>query len=154
MFFTGKSDIGMKRSSNQDSFLTLKICSNALLCVVCDGMGGANGGNVASSLAIDTFASYCAARIKDKTIASTDVYTDEDADINIPVIMSNAASAANTAVLHKGNEDTALSGMGTTIVAALIIDGNMYVLNVGDSRLYLVAGKGGTQITKDHSYVQ
>lgn len=150
----GRTDAGRVRPSNQDAFVCGRLSDTAVFAVVCDGMGGANGGNVASSLAIDTFSSYCAARIKDKTIAATDVYEDADEDVNIPVIMSNAADAANTAVLHRSAEDTSLSGMGTTLVAALIINKNMFVLNIGDSRLYLISETNGTQITKDHSYVQ
>lgn len=149
--FYGRSDIGKVRSANQDSYIVGRLCENAALCVVCDGMGGAKSGNVASECAAVVFAEkvrkYAAQRISQNGVMELD---SDDAC----VILDDAAHDANSAVYKKSQTSSAFKGMGTTLVAALICDDVAYVINVGDSRLYLISDNTITQITHDHSYVQ
>ena len=149
-YFYGRSDIGKVRSANQDSYIIGRLCENASLCVVCDGMGGARSGNVASECAAAIFADkvkkYAAPHISDG-------FMELDSD-DACVILDDAAHDANSAVYKKSQSSPAYKGMGTTLVAALICDDVAYVINVGDSRLYLISDNTITQITHDHSYVQ
>lgn len=151
MYFLGKTDIGKKRETNQDNYLTMRLCDNVTLFVLCDGMGGTNGGNIASALAIRTFADFV-----ENEITSC---MDQDgncriAEVDFPVLMSNGVSAANKAVYSRARENNELMNMGTTLVAALVTEDEVYTANVGDSRLYLVRKNELMQMTHDHSYVQ
>ncbi len=151
MNFFGKSDMGMLRSMNQDSYVIRPTCSNATLCVVCDGMGGAKSGNVASECAIEAFVNsvikYTSAKIGEDDVMHL---TSDDACI----ILDDSVQDANKAVYEKSLTSEDYQGMGTTLVAALFCDDVAYVINVGDSRLYLLSDSTITQITHDHSYVQ
>lgn len=148
MFYCGISDIGKKRSSNQDSFNITEL-DGALLCTVCDGMGGANGGNVASELAVKTYTAY----IRDVFSGRNDG-GEGRGHINVRTLLSGAVAAANTAVYQRAESDFTLSGMGTTLVSALILGDMLYAVNVGDSRMYVIVSGEIRQITRDHSYVQ
>jgi len=143
MMFFGKTDVGRRRANNQDTFLTHHFeqpeCD---LCVVCDGMGGVAGGEVASSTAIEAF--FTSIRREFEAGRSD----------NIPDLLDNACQAANLAVYRAGNKDPKLKGMGTTLVAALHIDNTYFVINVGDSRLYCITAEETTQVTHDHTLVQ
>lgn len=142
MFFSGKSDIGKRRATNQDSFSIVKLPGDYCLLTVCDGMGGANGGNVASELACRVY-----------TEAVTDGFNPNIADKS--ALLKNAVDSANTAVYNSASSDESLRGMGTTLVSALVSpDGNVTAINVGDSRMYCIDGGELRQITRDHSYVQ
>lgn len=149
--FYGKSDTGRLRSANQDNFIISRICENCTLCVVCDGMGGANSGNVASEIASEIFVEkvrkYSASKINPKGIL--EINSDDAC-----VILDGAVRDANLAVYKKSQSAAVYRGMGTTLVAALFCDEVTYVANVGDSRLYLISDNTITQITHDHSYVQ
>ena len=151
MYFIGKTEIGKQRQTNQDNYLTMRVCDNVTMFVLCDGMGGTNGGNIASSLAIRTFADFVeqtlAPHIDGEDMCNTDA-------INFSGLMSDAVSAANKAVYMRARENSELTNMGTTIVAALATENEIHVANVGDSRMYLLEGKTLTQLTHDHSYVQ
>lgn len=151
MYFYGKSDTGKVRAANQDNYIIHSLCRNSTLCVVCDGMGGAKSGNVASECAtrvfVDKVARYAAPKISSEGILKI---TSDDAC----VILDNAAHDANIAVYRKSQSSADYQGMGTTLVAALVCDDIVYVVNVGDSRLYLISDNTITQITHDHSYVQ
>lgn len=151
MNFFGKSDMGRMRTMNQDSYLIRPICKNAALCVVCDGMGGAKSGNVASELAVDTFAKQVAKYAASKT--GKDGILELSSD-DACIILDDAARDANKEVYKKAQSSPDYQGMGTTLVGALFCDDVVYVINVGDSRLYLVSNNTITQITHDHSYVQ
>ena len=145
MNYYGKTDIGKKRANNQDCFGCRRLDCGMTLLAVCDGMGGVKGGEIASSLALDTFLSACERDLK--------------RDMEYPQIrgvLSAAVHEANTAVFRKGNENEELSGMGSTLVAALMRDGDefVYIINVGDSRAYSVCGEEIVQLSFDHSYVQ
>ncbi len=142
MFFSGKTDIGKKRNNNQDCFDITELSSGAMLLTVCDGMGGANGGNIASGIACKVFCDCIKEGFSD----------DKGADADL---IRSAVAKANTAVYETASSDPALKGMGTTLVSALIRDdGSVTVVNVGDSRLYLLSGDQIRQVTRDHSYVQ
>lgn len=151
MYFHGKTDIGKQRQTNQDNFLTMRVCDNVTIFVLCDGMGGTNGGNIASSLAVRTFADYIEQFLE--PYISDDGLCDTAA-VNFPLLMSDGVSAANRAVYMRARENSELTNMGTTIVAALAADREFHIANVGDSRMYLLKGKELTQLTHDHSYVQ
>lgn len=142
MIYSGKSDIGLKRSSNQDSFNITELSDGCLLATVCDGMGGANGGNIASDVACKTY-----------TECILSDYSGDDQ--STADIMSNAVSKANEKVYGMAQNDDSLSGMGTTLVSAIISpDGKADIINVGDSKLFAVTENCMKQITHDHSYVQ
>ena len=147
MLFFGKTDIGAKRSSNQDSFSCRLYPNGILLCAVCDGMGGAAGGNIASSLAISSFCGYISRILEHGGFEGNE---------SIPAVLESAVSAANTAVSEKARVTPELRGMGTTLCAAMLADETLHVVNVGDSRLYVVneCDKKMMKITHDHSYVQ
>ncbi len=151
MFCLGRTDVGMKRAVNQDSLKITEYNSTAVLAVVCDGMGGAAGGGTASSLAADTFSSYVSEHLKDMTKKKQLTRLDEG---RIRSILKTAVEAANEAVYQKAKEDLSLHGMGTTLVAALVCGGEIFTVNVGDSRMYLISEESIRQITHDHSYVQ
>ena len=120
-----------------------KLDRNTLLCVVCDGMGGAKSGNVASSLAVDVFV--------EEVSRSWTPSMDRD---QIDQMLESAVKLANFTVFDQAMQFEEFSGMGTTLVAALIRNHHATVVNVGDSRAYKVDEDGIRQITTDHSLVQ
>lgn len=141
MIFCGKTDVGKRRANNQDCYAITPLPDGAYLLTVCDGMGGVNGGNVASEIACRVY-----------TDAVTQGYSVSGSDTEL---MRSAVTSANTAVYEAATSDEALKGMGTTLVSALVrADGTVTVVNVGDSRLYCLSGKELKQISRDHSYVQ
>ena len=169
----GITNIGKKRNNNQDSFGIKKLSDDCYILAVCDGMGGANGGEVASSKAVEKFLAACERDI-----------TPESSDDDIRDALFSAVDEANGEVYALSQYSEELSGMGTTLVAALVRDNGMdvdsidydvktyapdgeepevpaakacvgvFTANVGDSRAYLLASEELIQITKDHSYVQ
>jgi len=161
----GMTNVGMKRQVNQDSFL-IKEYDCGLLAVVCDGMGGASGGEEASSTATAAFSGYI-----DISLAGADdpgIPLDKwgmgetkdlsgravNKDKSVKEILLSAVRAANNAVYAAANENDALNGMGTTLVSAYISGDKVYAVNVGDSRMYIIKDESITQITHDHSFVQ
>lgn len=126
-----------------------KLCGNAFVAVVCDGMGGAAGGQIASKLAVDSFVS----RLTSKLTAFAESAS-RLSDIAFTDILNEAVQYANAKVYSRSKKDPELYGMGTTLVACLKIKKNIYVVNTGDSRLYAVKGDNIRLITIDHSYVQ
>ncbi len=154
MILHGKTDIGMRRKNNQDSFVIRRFPDiGAALGVVCDGMGGANGGNIASALACETFVRRVEAFMQSEKVRAGNA-TEGD----ISSMLAHAVSDANRAVFRCTEKDETLKGMGTTLVAGLILQNEkeriLYAVNVGDSRLYLYNRRRLTQITRDHSLVQ
>ena len=145
----GVTDVGQRRTVNQDSFIIKQTADDRLLAVVCDGMGGAAGGLVASSTAAGTFAAFAEAELE--KLGDGAPLKAQKAER----LLRRAVDAANEAVYERAKENEMLTGMGTTLVAALVYGGDIYAVNVGDSRLYLISGDGNiTQVTHDHSYVQ
>lgn len=137
-----KTDIGKTRETNQDAFDTGYFNDGTVWAVVCDGMGGVSGGQVASSLCID------------KTVnAIKRSYRENMTVNNVKNMLVSAINAANSYVFDESLKDRELKGMGTTIVAVVIVNNIAVVAHVGDSRAYIV-NDTIKQITKDHSYVQ
>ena len=148
MMLNGKTDVGKRRRNNQDSFV-IEHYDNASLALVCDGMGGANGGNIASKAACEAFVGVVESFLnenREKTVTEGDYSS----------MLAHAAAAANNTVFRRAESDKALKGMGTTLVCALIAKeaDTLYAVNVGDSRLYFYKGGKLRQITHDHSLVQ
>lgn len=134
---------GKVRSSNQDAFSLCSLPQGAFLAVVCDGMGGANGGNVASQLAVSTIERH----IRDNYAADLDEH-------GIKLLMRSALYTANTAIYEMTKQEPDLAGMGTTVVAVLIQDNLAHIMHIGDSRAYLLNERTILQLTRDHSVVQ
>lgn len=143
LFIASDTDIGKKRSENQDRVYTEFLADNAAVAVVCDGMGGASSGGVASQLAIDAVVK----RIKEN-------FRKDMKPNSIRNLMLTSVHYANTIVYGKSKEDIDKNGMGTTCVAALVVDKTVYMVSVGDSRGYLLTKDGIAQITTDHTYVE
>ena len=139
----GLSDQGCVRSQNQDAYRIEQLDKNSVLCVVCDGMGGAKSGNVASSLAVDVFV---------EEVRRTWVSTMDQEKIN--QMLASAVKLANFTVYDQAKQFEEFDGMGTTLVAVLVRSRHATVINVGDSRAYKVTRDGIRQISKDHSLVQ
>lgn len=139
----GLTDPGCVRTQNQDSYQIEQLDRNTLLCIVCDGMGGARSGNIASTLAMDVFVQ----EIKRSYSALLD-------QKKMDQILLGAVKLANFTVYDQAAQFEEFSGMGTTLVAALVRGKDVTVVNVGDSRAYTVDAGGITQVTKDHSLVQ
>ena len=137
------TDRGCVRSQNQDTYKNVQLDKNTLLCVVCDGMGGAKSGNVASQMAAEIF-------VQEVQRSWTPGMTKE----RTSQVMQTAVRLANTTVFDQSRQFEEFQGMGTTLVAALIQGKLATVVNVGDSRAYKVDRSGIRQITKDHSMVQ
>ncbi len=146
MKYGGKTDIGKKRNCNQDSFAVISK-SDYFLAIVCDGMGGAKGGNVASGLAVKTFANVIKKGFSEK---EADEYTENE----IRRLMRVAVDEANIAVYNKAKTSDELEGMGTTLVAVIVCLCGTFAVNVGDSRIYRQNETGIQQISTDHSFVQ
>ena len=139
----GLTDKGCIRKMNQDAYEIRQLDKNTLLCVVCDGMGGAKSGNVASSLAVDVFSQEI-----QRTWTPSMEWDKTDQ------MMKNAVKLANFTVYDQAMQFEEVSGMGTTLVAALVRGNRVSLINVGDSRAYVINQKGIRQITRDHSVVQ
>ena len=137
----GATDIGNRRSTNQDTFRYNTIRDGYGYTIVCDGMGGVNGGDVASNMAADAINDY----LKNNLTECEDEITS---------VMDAAIKEANRLVFNKAAEKSEYNGMGTTVVMAVIKDDTAFVAHIGDSRLYLKRGDGVKQITEDHSFVQ
>ena len=139
----GLTDPGCVRKQNQDAYQMEQLDRNSLLCVVCDGMGGAKSGNIASTLAVDVFVQEVRQSWKSRLDQS-----------KIDQILSNAVKVANFTVFDQAQQFEEFDGMGTTLVAVLVHGKKATVINVGDSRAYGIDQTGIRQITKDHSLVQ
>ena len=143
MQYWGLSDQGCVRKQNQDAYHIEQLDRNTLLCIVCDGMGGAKSGNVASSLAVDVFVQEVK---RSWTYGMDQQETDE--------MLMSAVKLANFTVFDQAQEFEEFDGMGTTLVAVLVRGRHTTVINVGDSRAYKVDNNGIRQISRDHSLVQ
>ena len=143
MQYWSLTDPGVARTQNQDTCQIEMLDKNTLLCVVCDGMGGAKSGNVASTLAADVF--------------TQEVKRSWTGDMNpdrLEQMLGAAVKLANFTVYDQAQQFEEFNGMGTTLVALVIQGKKATVVNVGDSRAYLIDANGINQITTDHSLVQ
>ena len=138
------TDVGLVRKENQDAFA---VCqheeSGHTLCVVCDGMGGAAGGRLASRIAVDTF------MLEMQKILRQDMTPEQLREAS-----SYAVTLANRAIRDAAEASVDCRGMGTTLVSAVSYDGGAVISNVGDSRAYRITADGIARITKDHSLVE
>jgi len=139
----GLTDPGCVRKQNQDAYRIEQLDRSTMLCVVCDGMGGAKSGNVASSLAVDAFTEEVCSGWKHSMDTEQ---TDQ--------LLRKAVKLANFTVFDQAVQFEEFAGMGTTLTAALVHDGTVTIVNVGDSRVYGINRSGISQLTKDHSLVQ
>ena len=140
----GLTDPGCVRKQNQDAYHIEKLDRTSLLCVVCDGMGGAKSGNIASTLAVDVFVQEVRQSWKPRL--------DQE---KIDQILRSAVKLANFTVYDQSQQfPEEFDGMGTTLVAVLVHGKKATVINVGDSRAYGIDRSGIRQITRDHSLVQ
>ena len=134
------TDIGRKRKVNQDFVYSSERFVGPLpnLFLVADGMGGHNAGDYASRLAVETIVERSSGSLETNPLR----------------VLDEAVQSANGLVRKRAQETPELQGMGTTVVAAVIDGRELYVANVGDSRLYIVNSGEIRQITKDHSWVE
>lgn len=137
----GISDVGAVRKQNQDAYHISAADARYPFAVVCDGMGGAKAGNVASSVAVESFA---ATMEEGLSAGSPDV----------EALLRRAVEQANELVCYRAAVDESCRGMGTTLVAAVVEPEKIRLVNVGDSRAYLVSSQGIRQLTRDHSVVE
>lgn len=138
----GKTDVGLRRHENQDTF-AVEQGEKLLIAVVCDGMGGAEGGQIASSLAVEIFMKEIRALLRADMTAG-----------QLRELASFCVAKANTAVYQRALQDPAYQGMGTTLVSAVAGERDAVICNIGDSRAYLIHDGEMTRITHDHSVVQ
>ncbi len=129
---------------NQDTFYCSFFSQKLAYAVVCDGMGGEKSGNVASQITRDRIKSCLNEAIMDCAI-------DEQ---SAPQVILQAIAKANTEVYDKSCSDSIYTGMGTTVVLALVVGPHCFIAHVGDSRAYLIGGGNMSQLTVDHSLVQ
>ncbi len=137
-----KTDVGLVRDNNQDSFSFKKLTDTCAWVIVCDGMGGAKGGNIASRMTVDFIAEYFKEKIENAN------------DEQIHYIISEALEKANKHVFEASKAKPELAGMGTTAVIAVIKNSVAHVAHVGDSRAYLISPGDIKRLTLDHSFVQ
>ncbi len=133
------TDRGRKRPSNEDAF-GYSVEQGVYL--VCDGMGGAAAGEIASSLAVDELLRLLSRRPADDEAAA------------MPLLAAEAIGAANEAIFSRSQRNEKLSGMGTTLVGLLVEERRVWVVNIGDSRCYRLRNRRLEQITQDHSLVE
>lgn len=139
----GLTDTGCVRKQNQDSYKIVELDRSTLLCIVCDGMGGAKSGNVASALAVDVFVEEMQR-----------CWVPKMSPDKIDLALQGAVKLANFTVYDQARQFEEFEGMGTTLVAVLVTKTLAVVINVGDSRAYGINAGGIRQLTKDHSLVQ
>ena len=142
----GVTDIGCHRKDNQDSYAFRELGDQAALLVVCDGMGGAQAGSVASAVAVETFAAAVEEQFAHGAPEDNPGWWDD--------LLAAACDRANRQVYELSQTDPGYQGMGTTLVAAVVLPGESHVINVGDSRCYLIDHGMIRQVTVDHSLVQ
>ena len=139
----GLSETGKVRTQNQDVYRIEELDRNTVLAAVCDGMGGAKSGNIASRLAVDVFVEEV--RCSYKSSMSQE---------KCEQMLRSAVKLANFTVYDQAQQFADFAGMGTTLVAALVTGKTAIVVNVGDSRCYHITQSDIYRVTVDHSLVQ
>ena len=132
-----QTDRGRKRSSNEDAF---GFSVEHGVYIVCDGMGGAAAGEVASSIAVDEVLRH--------------LTSGREAGVPLPRLAEKAVCAANDAIFARAQRNRRLAGMGTTLVVLVVEERRVWALNVGDSRCYRLRQGRIEQLTLDHSLVE
>lgn len=144
MLVFAKTDIGKAREMNQDFIYVSNNLEDIQLCILADGMGGYNGGEIASRLATVSAKEYI-----EKYIKTIKIEQDE-----ILELIKKAMDYANETVHNKGEQIEELEQMGTTLEICLIYKNKMYIGHIGDSRIYRIRKNIIRRITTDHSYVE
>lgn len=140
----GITDVGLQRHENQDTFAIERCASGKhLIAVVCDGMGGENCGQIASSIAVHTFVDEMRGLLNGEMDAG-----------RLREAASFCVAKANTAVNRHASENRECRGMGTTLVSAVTCSGGAVICNIGDSRAYRIGKEGIARVTRDHSVVE
>ena len=140
----GITDVGLKRRENQDTYAFEYFCiPDTVAAVVCDGMGGVRGGQLASSLAVSTFMQELRSR------ASVNMTIEQ-----VKETMIDSVARANRTIFDRARENYAYYGMGTTLVSAVVSPELAVVCNIGDSRAYHIGAHGIRRVTRDHSVVE
>lgn len=132
---------GVVREQNQDAFAFEKLSDGRVIALVCDGMGGARAGNVASMMAVEVFMDEF-------------FHGEPNENETIQQRMERSAALANAQVFHHSSKVPEYSGMGTTLVAAFVDGEGAVILNEGDSRAYHITENGILRVTRDHSLVE
>jgi serine/threonine protein phosphatase PrpC len=135
--FSFHSDIGKRRNSNQD-FILEKTTENGHVFIVCDGMGGHAGGEVAARIAAETILHYFEENVVD--------------DLNTHI--NKALQKAHKTIISESNKNHELKGMGTAACILIVKDENCYMGHIGDSRIYFINKSNLIFVTKDHSLIQ
>lgn len=143
MKIAARTDVGLVRENNQDSYSVCELEGGAVLAVVCDGMGGAAEGALASTEAVRVIKERISGR-----------YYSSMSDISVKSLMVSAVESANKFIYDLSLTDETYNGMGTTVVLSIISDDYIYIAYAGDSRVYKVSDGQLIQLTKDHSVVQ
>ena len=144
MIVDAKSDVGKAREKNEDSYYIPASSEDLKLYLLADGMGGYNGGEIASKLAIESARRYIESNFRD-------IVHDR---VSIEELIRSSIEYANMIVYEKSKENKELEGMGTTLELCLIYGNKVYIGHVGDSRTYRIRKNIIRKITTDHSYVE
>jgi protein phosphatase len=139
-----KTDVGKVRDSNQDAYYISDTLNEVQIYMLADGMGGYNGGEIASTVAIQSAKSYIENNFKD-------IPKDKDSIIQL---VASSMEYANMIVYEKSKENAELDGMGTTLEICLIYNNRAFIGHIGDSRIYRIRKDFIRKLTQDHSYVQ
>ncbi len=143
MEFYSKTDIGRFRQSNQDAVRTKSLDDNFVWSAVCDGMGGTNGGEIASTTAINEIANYL----------DFHLYQQGSCE-KMEETLKNAVQNANSIIFKYANKSKIFKKMGTTVVLGAVHNKVLHIAYAGDSRAYIIRENQIKQLTKDHSVVQ
>lgn len=144
MIAFAKTDVGKAREMNQDYYYISGPQDPIKIYILADGMGGYNGGEIASKLATTTALSYITSNFEDTPKEREDILK----------LIKSAMEYANMVVYEKAKENPELQGMGTTLEICLIYNNKVYIGHVGDSRIYRIRKQFIRKLTQDHSYVQ
>ena len=139
-----KSDVGKVREMNQDYYYISNSLDEVQLYILADGMGGYNGGEIASKIVVETAKNYMENNFKE-------IEKDRDSIIQL---LGSSMEYANMVVYEKSQEKPELHGMGTTLEICLIYNNKVYIGHIGDSRIYRIRKEFIRKLTQDHSYVQ
>ena len=139
-----KSDVGKLRDTNEDYYYISEVDDKVQVFILADGMGGYNGGEIASRIAVTTALSYIQNNFENIPHEREEILK----------LVKSAMEYANMVVYEQANKEQELEGMGTTLEICLIYNNKAYIGHVGDSRIYRIRKEFIRKLTHDHSYVQ
>lgn len=142
MFICACSDVGKVRAINQDAYFYIED-KKVPIFIIADGMGGHKAGEIASNLAISTIVSYYEDNLE--KIINEEMF--------VPQFINESIEKANEKIVEESKVEKEFNGMGTTVTMCLIVNSELYIGHVGDSRAYLLRDKELIQLTQDHSLV-